>query len=352
MCQRTFGWLCFCVLAIGLPAGADEVVLKDGSRLVGTVKELAGGNVIIATDFAGELSIETAKVEGITTAEAVFVELESGDRVLGTLNYVPGKGQQVNARNFGPRQVPVDQLASAWQEDTKSPAERARDKAIAEAQPKWSVQLEAGLSGQAGNTERASANGAVTVKRTTPDDRLEMYLFGDWATEDGQETAREIIGGVSYEADFTQRWFAFGKIELENDEFENIDLRTTVAVGVGYFFIQQDDHELKARIGPGYLHESYTDGGSDSQAILEIGIDYNRKFSPWLSFVHSTRYYPSFDGIDDYRLVIRNALEIPIDESESWKIRLGVRNQYDSQVETASEKLDTFYFANVVYEIN
>lgn len=327
------------------------MLLKDGSRIVGTVQQVADGKVMVATNFAGELAIELAKVEGITTAEAVHVQLESGDTVLGTLNYVAGKGQQINSQRFGPAEVEVGKLASAWQTGQTSPAEKARQAELEAARPKWTVSLEAGVSGQTGNSERTSANGALRVNRTTPDDRLKMYILGDWAQEDGEETAREILGGAEYEADFAARWFGFASIELENDEFENIDLRTTVAAGVGYFFIEQDDQMLKARIGPGYLHESYTDGTSDSQAILEIGLDYNRKLAPWLAFDHTTRYYPSFDGIDDFRLVVRNALEIPLDESEAWKIRLGLRNQYDSKTDDDSERLDTFYFANIVYEI-
>ena len=54
----------------------DEVMLKNGSRLVGKVISSRDGVVTIETDFAGTLEIGMDKVEGINVPEPVVVLME------------------------------------------------------------------------------------------------------------------------------------------------------------------------------------------------------------------------------------------------------------------------------------
>ena len=56
---------------------ADVVVLKEGSRIHGTVERLANGKLLIKTDFAGALEIDAALVETIETDRPLVVGLES-----------------------------------------------------------------------------------------------------------------------------------------------------------------------------------------------------------------------------------------------------------------------------------
>ena len=158
-----------------------------------------------------------------------------------------------------------------------------------------------------------------------------------------------MLGGVNLEADINKKWFGFAKIELEYDKFENLDMRTTAAAGLGYFAIREKDQELKFRGGVGYQHESFRDGTSDDEAIIELGMDYRKELAPWLLFKHGTTYYPTFD-IGDYRIAMENAGEIPLGTGTKWKLKLGVRNHYNSEPQTGVDRLDTYYFANVVGE--
>ena len=55
--------------------------------------------------------------------------------------------------------------------------------------------------------------------------------------------------------------------------------------------------------------------------------------------------------MSDHRLAVENAGEIPLTDEEDWKLRLGVRNQYDSMPVGGAERLDTYYFANIVWDM-
>ncbi len=65
---------------------ADTVETKDGSRLVGTVTKIDGGNVTLLTSYAGEITIKQSDVVSITTDSAVAVRLASGTRTDGKVS--------------------------------------------------------------------------------------------------------------------------------------------------------------------------------------------------------------------------------------------------------------------------
>ena len=48
-------------------ADQDEILLKDGSRILGTVSSSRGGEVIVETDFAVTLTIPMEKIASLRT---------------------------------------------------------------------------------------------------------------------------------------------------------------------------------------------------------------------------------------------------------------------------------------------
>ena len=329
------------LLACPLAASADEIHLKDGSKLIGTVTRIAGGKVTVKTDFAGDITVDAEKVKGITTAEPLNVQLASGDVAVAKLQYDAAAGtQSVQGDVVGSKPVELKQVTSSWPKGEEDPA-------VVALRAKWKVRLELGLNGQTGNSEILNFNGGLTIKRETPGDRLTLYGLGRYSRDNGVRSANEIIGGANWEVDLTDRLFWYIKGELEHDEFETLDLRATVTTGLGYFVIREKESDWKIRGGVGYQHESFDNGDTENQAIVDLGWDYRRDFAPLLQYVHSLTVNPSLEDIRDVRVVMTNALEIPLEPSKSWKLRLGIKNQYDAEPEAGVERLDTFYFANV-----
>lgn len=329
---------------------ADEVILTDGTRLIGQMQKLYEGKLTIKTELVGDLDIDVAKVQGVSTETPLTVQMKTGERAIGTLEYTPQTGQRILAEVPGTMALKLSDVTAAWPPDQVSPEVAEFQQRLAKAESPWSLRLEGGVDGQTGNTERVALNGRAEVRRTTERERLLLYSQVRFAHENHEDTVREVIGGVNLEADINKKWFGFAKLELEYDKFENLDMRTTATAGLGYFAIREPDRELKFRGGVGYQHESFRDGGSDDQAIAELGMDYRRKLAPWLLFNHSTTYYPTFDDIGDYRIVMENAGEIPLGTGTKWKLKLGLRNHYNSEPEAGIERLDTYYFANVAAE--
>lgn len=335
------------VLLSASVAIADEVVLTDGSKIVGEIQQLSYGKLKMKTDFAGDMVIDAARVQGLTTPQNMAVQVKNGERHVGPMTY-DGAGQAV-ASGDGARVVAIDQVVAIWPAGSEAPEEtEARLKRESQG---WKFRLEFGINGETGNSENLNINGAAIAKRETDRDRLSLYASGRYQKDNGNDTAREVIGGIRLEVDLNDRLYLWGNGELENDQFENIDLRATVAGGLGYFVIRKPEQEFKIFAGPGYQHESYSDDTeSRDQIIAVIGETYYHEIAPWLTFTHGITYFPTLEDINDYRIVMENAGEIPISSDGQWKLRLGVKNQYKSQPADGIEKLDTFYFLNLVMD--
>jgi putative salt-induced outer membrane protein YdiY len=376
--------LCVCsvLLMFAAAVSGDEIHLTDGSRLIGTAGAMDSDGLSFETSFAGAIKIDASKIAGIVTDQPMTVALASGDRVTGALQYDGAAGQRLTGTTFGDVPIDLSRVVAIWPAGATAPATagatggpaveqmRAEHQADLEATrqryetemaslrddavrytPKWTADLELGLNGQTGNTEEVNFDGRIHAKRATQVDRFMLFVEGHFGRQNSVRNTNEVKGGAKYEIDISERAFAYASTILEFDEFENLDLRSNVTVGLGYFFIRQDDQTLKGRVGAGYQHESFDDGSMEDQGILEIGVEYEKQFAPWLLFTHETTYYPALDGLDDYRIVSETAGVIPIANSDAWKLRVGMRNEYDAMPQPGIDNLDTYYFLNIVYHL-
>jgi putative salt-induced outer membrane protein YdiY len=340
------------------PAAADVITLADGSRIIGTVERLADGKLILATQFAGTLEIDASKVTQIQTEQTVNVGMTSGDRLVGPIEWKPDLDRAVVRTELGGIPIKVDRVAAIWPEGGKSPEVVAMEAQIAKVheelearKSRWSATLEAGLLYKEGNTDVLDARGRAELRRTWPRDLLKFYVSGEYSEENDRRSASEVKGGAYFEHLLSERWFAYAATELEYDEFENLDLRAILSFGAGYYWIKKPEHELKNRAGIGYQHESFMDGFTTDTAQMELGLDYRLDIAPWVQFTHGTTWYPTFESVRDYRLVLDSALLFPLGRSEVWKLKLGALYEYDSLPRPGFDRLDQTYYANILLDL-
>jgi hypothetical protein len=72
-------------------AVADQVVLKNGDRLTGTIVKSDGKKLVIKTEFAGEVTVQWPAIEELNSTAPLHVESKEGQRVLGPVKTEDGK---------------------------------------------------------------------------------------------------------------------------------------------------------------------------------------------------------------------------------------------------------------------
>ncbi len=338
-CCFLFALVCITIFSSSIIWG-DVIVLDNGSKIIGKIEKVVDGNILIKTDFAGALNIKIERVTSLSSDTPLLVSFPSGNRLYGNIEYK--KDETVVKTPDGRLIVEQGGFLAAWLKGAPDP--------LAPERRKWSYEAGFDIAGKTGNTERVSTGGRVKVKLKGPKDHLLFYLRGSYAKEDGDKTDDEIIGGIDFESMFGKKHSWYARIELENDDIEELDLRSTAALGYGYYFFNKSNQVLRGRMGFMYRHESYNNVDSESTAGLDFGLYHMYKFEDWGKIVTDITYTPSLEDFGDYRCFHESAYEIPLARSDGWNLQLGVTNEYNSNPVPGNDRMDTTYFSRIVFK--
>src|SRR3954470_6472550 len=80
---------------------ADQVVLKNGDRLSGTVVRYDGKQLVFKSDLAGPVTIAWDSITTLTSTAPINVGLKDGQNVLGVLTTAPDGRLQVATSTAG-----------------------------------------------------------------------------------------------------------------------------------------------------------------------------------------------------------------------------------------------------------
>ena len=133
------------------------------------------------------------------------------------------------------------------------------------------------------------------------------------------------------------------------DAIPSVNLRSTSAAGLSYRWINKEDHTLVARLGPGYRYTDYESNKADESSMtLDLGLAHYYRVNDFLSIKTDITYVPGLGGSGNDRLVQDSALVFPLAGNRQWKIRMGIRNEFESEP-AVSENLDTTYYTRIIY---
>lgn len=347
---QAFVALAFAFILGVSPLWADVVETRNGARIVGKVTKVEDGKVFITTDFAGDLTIKQSEVTTMSTDTPVYVRLASGTVLQGTLAGT-GDTLKINGAD-GELTTKVEKVSASWDPTGEDPQVTAMKKQIAASERKWAYQTSVDLTGKTGNTNSTGLAAGFTATLASPQDALKFYASTNYATSEdaaGNETktADELKGGVDYASFFAERLGWFVRQELERDNVEDVDMRSTTDAGFTYRFVKTDAHQLTGRLGAGYRFESYGTGVENKGAVISTGLANAIKFGEFASLVTDLQFLPAVDDFADYRFVHDSALEFPI-AAGFWKLRVGLNNQFNSTPQPGREELDTTYYTRLV----
>jgi hypothetical protein len=255
---------CLAVLLLALlPAAAavaapktDVVVFLNGDRLTGEVKGLERGQLSLKTDAAGTLSIEWARLAGVSSNQLLQVELASGLRYVGQAFEAGAPGKlRVAAKGEGDgrefafadvvRMDPIDQGGLIARLDGYLTAGYDYTKASDLQQ----FTFTGGLSNR--NEKRLwSADASMTM--TSQDDLEDSNRF-------------DVTGGNQRFLRNRRFWQSFLGFE-GNDEL-GLDLRTTLGGAYGTFIVQDARQEWSVFAGLAITEEQFVT--QESQESLE-----------------------------------------------------------------------------------
>jgi putative salt-induced outer membrane protein YdiY len=338
-------WLAIAVtglLGVASNVMADTVEMKDGSKLNGKVLKIDAGKVTLKTTFAGDLVIDQKEVALITTDQPVNVVLPNGDKVTGKISSDAEKGTVVDGA-YGQLRLDNVPIKTLWAQGTPDPLAP-----VVPPTAKWAYQLGFDLAGKTGNSEAISLGGFGDATLKDQEMTLKLYTRGGYAKSNGVLSSSYILGGIDFERMLTKSHSWYIRDEMQRDNVKGLDYRNSFAAGYGYYVFNEPATSLRLRAGIGHTYQGYRGGTSDSAVTLDFGLKFKKQISEYATWYTDLTYEPSVQDFNNFRIYHESKLELPLAAKE-WKLQLGVSNEYYNQVLPDRERLDTLYFARIVF---
>src|SRR5271165_173918 len=303
-----------CVCATG--ALADQITLKNGDRLTGTIVSSDAKTLLLKTDFAGDVTLQWDAVTAIVSTQALHLGLKDGQTIVGTVATTDSKFE-VATKETGPVSATKDAVVSvrndAEQKAYDDQIERLRHPHLTDF---WSGLLDTGLSLTRGNSQSLTFSLSGKAARTTDRDKISVYstaIYSD-STVNGvsSTTAHAIRGGIRGDLNVSEHLFVFGFTDFEYDQFQDLNLRNVLGGGMGYHLINNKRTTFDVFGGGSYNQAFYgalaataTEPAMPSVTSktgeIVLGETFNSKLNSRTTVTEQFSIYPNISNTGNYR---------------------------------------------------
>lgn len=224
----------------GAVSAADVILLKNGDRVSGKIIAMEDTVLTIDTDYADVIKIDWDDVKGLTSEKPLWVAFHDGA-------VIP---EGVGVRD-GDRLI-------LFRLDPGGAIQLNKIKTINLFELSYRGNVGLGGSATSGNTstETINASGTLTVNKGWH--RFILDGRANRGKADGKITAQNAALNTRWDYFLTKRAYIPFINFLEYDKFQNLALRSTTIIGVGYDVLDQRANFLTVAVGPTAVYQKYT----------------------------------------------------------------------------------------------
>jgi putative salt-induced outer membrane protein YdiY len=329
------------------PATLDVVTLKNGSVIYGEVIEMAGGVLQIKTPTSPDnlMKVNWGDVSKLSVNHPIPFYLKEGSVIMGTATPGPNGMLNVQAEPLkGTMEVPMDSVTSM--------------NPVIQPPVIYSGSLIGGYSQTTGNSQlkNASLLGDLVARS----EQLRLSINGRYIYSDNADTlvARNARGTIKLDFFITKRFYWFASAYFENDRFQDLKMRTALASGPGYQFIERGDFSgiLKdmtfyTETGVAYFNEDFRTADDRSSLRARISMKWN--WPLWddrMTLYHYNEFFPSLQNTSDYFLTMDNGVRFKI--WDGFASGFQVTTRYNSNPARGTGDTDNLYLWTLGYNFD
>jgi len=314
---------CFAGLSFSV-AWADQVVLKNGDRVTGTIVKKDGKSLTIKTDHFGVVTTSWDQVESVKADTPVTVVLQDGKTVQGTLATTAGK-IEVAGKDARLSVAPAE-VTTIRNPDEQKAYERMLKPGWGQL---WAGTASVGFAGTIGNAKTLTFTTGVNAARVTNTDKTSVYFSTIKASalvnSQSASTAEAVRGGLGYDHNVSPRLFVNVFNDWEYDKFQNLDLRFVIGGGFGFHAVKRERSVLDLLGGVDFNHSSYSTPLTRNSAEAYWGDGYTYKVSAATSLVQSFRMFNDLTNTGTYRVNFDVGASTKLAKWLTWNVTLSDR---------------------------
>jgi hypothetical protein len=314
-------------------AWGDQVTLKNGDRVSGSIVKKDGNNLTVKSDLMGVVTIPWDQVVEIKSAGPLNVVLAGQTATPPAVikaTIASNNGQiTLSAGSGAPQAVAPAGIAAIRDGVEEASYERLLHPGLLEL---WTGTATLGLAGTAGNAVTSTFTTGVNASRTTNHDVMSIYFSAvkSSATVNGvsSNTAQAVRGGWKYNRKVGSRLDVNVFNDYENDKFQNLDLRFVVGGGLGYRAWKGKKGAFTLQAGADYDRDAFSalaasPAFSRTAAEAYWGDDFSYKINGSTSITQSARMFNNLTLTGDYRANFDLAANTKISKWLVWNLAFG-----------------------------
>ena len=235
---------------------ADQITLKNGDRLTGTVVKSDGKTLVLHTEFAGDITVDFKAITQISSDKTLRVSTSDKKVLIGPVTTSDGK-IEVATKTQGPVGVPLGSVVAV---EDEAEYEKLIHPGLLHG---WNGGVNVGFSLARGNSETSNLALAINAVHPTLNDKTTIYLSSIDTKNDlasPSTVANLVTGGIRYDHNVNPRLFGFVGADFMSNALQDLDLRGVYGGGLGYHAIKSDSTLLDFLAGLNYTHETYSNG--------------------------------------------------------------------------------------------
>lgn len=317
------------LLAALWPLVGGQVSMKNGDRLSGSIVKYDGKNLVLKSELAGTVTIPWEAVTAVSSETPLNIGLKDGQVIVGEVTTV-NRVFEIKTTAAGKVSVAKDAVefirSKEEQAAYETEIERYRNPRVVDL---WTGYVDFGLATAQGNSNTSNVNVSANANRETSRDKIEVRFTSLFARSDASGeslvTANARRGGISYNLNVHPRLFAFGSVDLEFDEFQDLDLRFAPAGGMGYKLIKTGRTTLNFNGGGSLNREFFSTGLNRTSGEALLGQEYTYKLSEKTAFTEKFVFFPNLTETGSYRMNFDTSATTALVRWLSWQFTVSDR---------------------------
>jgi putative salt-induced outer membrane protein YdiY len=311
------------VFAFGSALFADQVVLKNGDRLTGTITKSDDKVLLIKTEFAGDVTVQWPAIQEVSSTQPLHVALANGKTLAGPVTTTDGNLAVTTAAS-GTVNVAKGDVTALRSDAEQTAYEKSLHPGLLQG---WAGGANVGFAFTAGNSETENLALAFTADRKTRTDDISLYANSVYSKNNApgavpSTTANAIQAGARYSRNFTPRLFGYGSADFQTDALQQLNLRSILGGGLGFHAIKTDRTTLDFLVGPNYTRENYTTV-TNSFAALTLGEELSRKLGASTVITEKFYFFPNLSDTGQYRTAFNLGSVTKISKWLGWQNAFG-----------------------------
>lgn len=324
------------LLFVCLSVWADQITLKNGDRITGSIVKKDGGKLTVKSDILGEITMPWDQVESVKGDRSLYVTLPDGRQVQSTV--------EVNAPNavVAGQTVPAAEISALRNDAEQRAYERMMEPSLLEL---WTVNGTLGFAGTQGNAETQTATATFAGARVTRADKASFSFnairASAFANGVSSSTAQAVRGGWAYARNVNPKIFVNTFNDYEFDRFQNLDLRFVLGGGLGYNVILRERMKFEVQAGGAYNREWFNQGLIRNSAEGYWGDGFSYKLNSITTINQTFRMFNNLSDLGAYRMNFDAGATTKLTKWLTWT--LGVSDRFLSNPVQGRQRNDFLY---------